>query len=101
MTSLTSPAPAEHLPGPAAIERTIATASVPRHELAIHEAPERRFVNISVTREDKEAFDAVQAWYSFRAGRRVPHWELFNLVLADALDRQDGRFYRMAARSWV
>jgi hypothetical protein len=54
-----------------------------------------------VTRDDKEATDAVQAWYGFREGRRVPHWELYNLILAEALENKRGRFYRMGQRSWV
>lgn len=63
--------------------------------------PERRFVSVGVTREDKEALDAVQAWYSFRMGRRVPHWELFNLLLAEAVQNEKGRFFRMTQRSWL
>lgn len=61
----------------------------------------RRFINAVVTREDKEAADTVAAWYSFRVGRRVPHWELYNLLLAEALENERGRFYRMTCRSWL
>ena len=89
------------LPGPAALARAVARASSSRQELALEEPPVRRFVNLSITREDKEAADSVQAWYSFREGRRVPHWELFNLVLAEALANPEGRFYKMTSRSWV
>lgn len=100
MSSEPLPDPSD-LPGPAALARTIAQAAVPRHELALQEPQVRRFVNLSVSREDKEAADTVQAWYGFQVGRRVPHWELYNLVLAEALQNERGRFYRMTAKSWV
>jgi len=89
------------LPGPAALARAVAASKVPRHELALQERPVRRFINAVVTREDKEAADTIQAWYSFRVGRRVPHWELYNALLAEAVENEKGRFYRMTAKSWV
>ena len=94
---------ASALPGPVAIERSLVTATLPgpHHELAIAVPPERRFVNVGVTREDKEAADTIQAWYSFREGRRVPHWELYNLLLAEAVENEKGRFFRMTSRTWL
>ena len=98
-----SRAPVADLPGPRALRRASRRARLgaARHELALDTGPQRAFVNVSVTRDDKEALEAVQAWYSFREGRRVPHWELFNLILAEALQNEKGRFFRMTQRSWV
>lgn len=90
------------LPGPAAVARAVAAANARRGELAWQERrPVRRYVNVVVLRDDKEAADTVKAWYSFREGRPVAHWELYNLLLAEALQNEKGRFYRMSARSWV
>lgn len=88
--------PASSLPGPRALARVVAGV-----EPVLGEPPVRRFINLSITREDKEATDAVQGWFSFREGRRVPLWELYNVILAEALENEQGRFFRMSARSWV
>ncbi|HUR69029.1 MAG TPA: hypothetical protein VM370_07255 [Candidatus Thermoplasmatota archaeon] len=98
MARVTAVTPASELPGPLALQRTVMVA---RAEPALEEPQIRRFVNLSITRLDKEATDTVQAWFSFREGRRVPLWELYNLILAEALENREGRFYRMGSRSWV
>lgn len=81
--------------------RAVQRALLARPELALDLGPERQFINVCVSREDKEALDAVQAWYSYREARRVPHWELFNLLLAEALANPEGRFYKMTQRLWL
>lgn len=81
--------------------RAVQRALLARPGLALDTDPERQFINICVSREDKEALDAIQAWYSYREARRVPHWELFNLILAEALANPSGRFYKMTERSWL
>lgn len=90
------------LPGPAAIARAVAAANGPRRALEWQERrPVRRYVNVVVLRDDKEAADTVKGWYSFHQGRAVPHWELYNLLLAEALQNEKGRFFRLTSRSWV
>ncbi len=61
-------------------------------ELALDAFPVARTQVIALRREDKEVFDALQAWWHFRQGKRLTQWELFSLLLADALENADGRF---------
>lgn len=102
-TDGTRPVPhVNDLPGPTALARAVASAKAPRGALEWQERrPVRRYVNVVVLRDDKEAADTVKAWYSFRQGRPVPHWELYNLLLAEALQNEKGRFYGLTARSWA
>lgn len=62
------------------------------YELALEVPPPRRTVTIQVLPEDKEVFDALQAWHLFRRGRRLTQWEVFTLLLADGLANAEGTF---------
>ena len=66
-----------------------------RYELALDEMPPRRTRTIEVGEPAKDVFDELQAWYFVQTGRRVTHWELFDLLLADAIENPLGRF-----RAW-
>lgn len=61
-------------------------------ELAVETPVVRKTATVQVRPEDKVLFDALQAWYLFTAGKRLTQWELFTLVLVDALENQAGRF---------
>lgn len=60
-------------------------------ELALDLPPVRRFATVQVLREDKFVFDALQGWYRAQTGRPVFQWDLFTLLLVEALDH-DGDF---------
>lgn len=83
----------------AAAARPVATsveedeaAGFPPVELALDVFPQARLATVMLRREDKEVFDALQAWWHFRHGRRLTQWELFSLILAEALEDPAGRF---------
>ena len=54
-------------------------------------APPRRTSSVEVRREDKELFDALQAWWLLRHGERLTQWELFTVLLVEALEGEGGR----------
>ena len=64
--------------------------SFPPYELALDAPAEPRLATVQVSREDKAVFDALQAWWLFRRGRRLTQWELFSLLLGDALGNDAG-----------
>lgn len=49
------------------------------------EPPTRALASVNALRDDKAIFDALQAWWSFRAGRPVHQWEAFQRLLSAAL----------------
>lgn len=85
-------------PEPAASREPLAALapSVPfaPFELAVEMPPPRRTRTIQLRVEDKEVFDSLQAWWFYETGQRLPQWEVFTLVLADALENPSGRFVR-------
>ena len=61
-------------------------------DLAVDAPMVRKVATIAVRPDDKEVFDAVQAWWHFRHKERLTQWELFTAVLAGALTNEKGRF---------
>lgn len=47
--------------------------------------PTRALASVNALRDDKAIFDGLQSWWSFRAGRPVHQWEVFQRVLSIAL----------------
>lgn len=47
---------------------------------------------VAVRPDDKVVFEALQSWWRLRYGERLTQWELFNQVLAAALERGEGPF---------
>jgi hypothetical protein len=74
------PDPSSPVPPPAGIE------------FVFDEFPPRRTLTIALRREDKEVFDALQAWWHFRMGERLTQWGLFSLLLEAALDNPHAPF---------
>ncbi|MEA3200615.1 MAG: hypothetical protein QOE90_2043 [Thermoplasmata archaeon] len=60
------------------------------YELALETPPPPRLGSINVRPEDKAVFDAVQKLVSFHRGRSVTQWELFTMLLADAVANKRG-----------
>lgn len=60
-----------------------------RYELAIETPLRRALTSVNLRPEDKAVFDALQAFYSLRQGRALRQWEVFSLVLAEALASQE------------
>jgi hypothetical protein len=60
------------------------------HELALEKAPLPRFGTVNVRPEDKAVFDAMQQLMSFHRGRSITQWELFTILLADAMTNRKG-----------
>lgn len=83
--------PSERL-DPHASPAGVGRAGWQEYELALDVFPRARTCMVALRREDKEVFDALQAWWHFRHGRRLTQWELFSLVLAEALENPGGRF---------
>lgn len=70
------------------------TSGQERFEL-VAEAPVRRATAcVNVRWEDKEVFDAVRAWLSYRRGRVVSQWDVFSFVLATALENDSSELAR-------
>jgi hypothetical protein len=60
------------------------------YELLFEAPPPPRLATINVRLEDKAVFDAMQGLINFHKGRRVSQWELFTIVLADAIASPEG-----------
>ncbi|GEM_PF-3887645 len=60
------------------------------HALIMETPLPPRLASINVRPEDKAVFDAMQGLVTFHRGRPVTHWELFTMILADAMTNQDG-----------
>lgn len=97
MTTKRSRRPRPSIP-PTAFDPTTATGS-PKAlgsrpppgslELAFETAPIQKVATIQARFEDKDVFDALQAWFRVRHGRALTQWELFSIVLAVALGADD------------
>jgi hypothetical protein len=61
-----------------------------RYELAVDERPRRAFSSVNVRFEDKEIFDILQGHLTALRGRALPHWDVFNVLLAEWLDAHAG-----------
>ncbi|HVM44374.1 MAG TPA: hypothetical protein VM582_00460, partial [Candidatus Thermoplasmatota archaeon] len=61
-------------------------------ELAVEGPVVRKTATVQIRPEDKEVFDALQAWWFLRHGRRVTQWELFTELLAAATEARGGPF---------
>lgn len=53
---------------------------------------------VKTRRDDKEVFDQLKAWWSFRRGRDLTQWEAFNLLLAAALENERADVPRRGGR---
>jgi len=50
----------------------------------------RAFACINVRPEDKVVLDALQGLLSFHKGRKLSQWDVFTVLLADALTNREG-----------
>ena len=53
---------------------------------------------VKTRRDDKEVFDQLKAWWSFRHGRELRQWEAFNLLLVAALENRGADLPRRGGR---
>lgn len=60
------------------------------YELALETRMRRTFASVNVRPEDKRVLDALQGLLSFHEGRALSQWDVFTIVLADALANRDG-----------
>lgn len=60
-------------------------------ELAPEEAPPIRLRMVALRPDDKELFDKVQDFLAWREGRRFAQWDVFTIILAEALEKDGGR----------
>lgn len=59
-------------------------------ELALETPVVQKTATLQVRPEDKAVFDALQAWWHFRMGKRLTQWELFTIVIAAAVSNEKG-----------
>lgn len=51
----------------------------------------RKVTAVGVRYDDKVVFDALQAWWLIHRGERLAQWDLFSVVLSEALANRGGR----------
>jgi len=66
---------------------------LPPVELAFETPVVQKTSTVQVRPEDKLVFDALQAWWHFRHGKRMTQWELFSVVLACAVANREGALH--------
>ena len=49
----------------------------------------RGTASVNVSWADKEVFDAIQWWLTYRTGRPASQWDVFSFILATALENRD------------
>ena len=52
--------------------------------------PTRVLASINIRRDAKSLFDAMQMWLSYKEGRAMQQWEVFEVLFLAALADQDG-----------
>ena len=60
-----------------------------RFELVPEDRVRRGTASINVSWADKEVFDAIQWWLTYRMGRPASQWDVFSFLLAAALQNKD------------
>lgn len=65
----------------------------PPVELAFETPVLQKTSAVQVRPEDKQVFDALQAWWHFRHGKKLTQWEMFTIVLTTAVANRDGALH--------
>lgn len=60
-----------------------------RYELVPEARVRRGTASINVSWPDKEVFDAIQWWLTYRMGRPASQWDVFSFLLAAALENKE------------
>ncbi|HUR69055.1 MAG TPA: hypothetical protein VM370_07390 [Candidatus Thermoplasmatota archaeon] len=60
-----------------------------RFELVPEEKVRRGTATINVSWADKEVFDAIQWWLTYRMGREATQWDVFSFLLGEALGNRE------------